>query len=81
MRNPLATVHIMRPSMLLGDRNEFRLGEKIGTPVMKAVSFLLPAKYKPVHARDVAKAMLETSKKNETGFFIYEYREIIGLKE
>jgi uncharacterized protein YbjT (DUF2867 family) len=75
----LRSVHIMRPSMLIGDRKEFRFGEKIGTPVMKAISFLLPSKYKPVHGRDVAKAMMIVSKKNEEGFFVYEYAAIINL--
>ncbi|HEV8283222.1 MAG TPA: NAD(P)H-binding protein [Chitinophagaceae bacterium] len=72
----IESVHIMRPSMLLGERKEFRLGEKIGQPIMKAFSFLLPSKYKPVQARDVAKAMLAASKQNRTGFFVHEYGDI-----
>jgi len=68
----LRSVHIMRPSMLIGDRKEFRFGEKIGTPVMKAISFLLPSKYKPVHGRDVAKAMMAAAKKTDEGFFVWE---------
>ncbi len=74
----LRSVHIMRPSMLLGDRKEFRLGEKIGNPVMKAISFLLPSKYKPIHGRDVAKAMAGAGKKSDEGFFIQEYS---GIKQ
>ena len=69
----LKSVHIMRPSALLGDRKEFRLGEKIGSPVMKAISFLLPAKYKPIHARDVAKAMVAVAKTGKEGSSTYEY--------
>ena len=76
----IKSVHIMRPSMLLGDRKEFRLGEKIGKGFMSVLSFLMPAKYKAIQARDVAKAMREVSKKTENGFFIYEYREIIRHK-
>ncbi len=72
----LRSVHIMRPSMLLGDRKEFRLGEKIGTPIMRALSFLLPSRYKPIQARDVAKAMTAVVKKNEEGVFIHSYKEI-----
>ena len=75
----LRSVHIMRPSMLIGDRKEFRFAEKIGTPVMKAISFLLPSKYKPIHGRDVAKAMMIVSKKNEEGFFVYEFAGIKNL--
>jgi len=75
----LKSIHIMRPSMLLGERKEFRLGERIGNPVMKAISFLLPSKYKPIHAKDVAKAMLAAAKKKEEGFFVYEYKGIKKL--
>lgn len=75
----LRSVHIMRPSMLLGDRKEFRLGEKIGTPVMKAISFLLPSKYKPIHGRDVAKAMLAAAKSGKEGINSYEFSDIKKL--
>jgi uncharacterized protein YbjT (DUF2867 family) len=69
----LMKLHIMRPSMLLGNRNEFRLGEKIGQTLMKATSFLIPRKYKAVHARDVAKAMVRVAGRQENGVFYYEY--------
>ena len=69
----LNSVHIMRPSMLLGERKEFRLGEKIGKGVMTAFSFLIPSKFKPIHARDVAKAMLVAAKEKREGFVVYEY--------
>ena len=72
----MTAVHIMRPSMLLGKRNEFRAGEKTAQGVMKAFSFLLPSKYKPIEAKDVAKAMLEASKEKEEGFFVWEHREM-----
>jgi hypothetical protein len=67
----------MRPSILLGTRNEFRFGESITIPFIKRISFLLPSKYKPIEARDVAKAMLSTAKKHEKGFFVCEYK---GMK-
>jgi uncharacterized protein YbjT (DUF2867 family) len=75
----IESVHIMRPSMLMGDRDEFRVGEKIGTPLMKAFSFLLPSKYKPIDANDVARAMVSASKNNEEGFFVYEYEDMRRL--
>jgi len=75
----IESVHIMRPSMLLGDRKESRPREKIGQPLMKAFSFLIPSKYKPIQAGDVAKAMVATSKENEKGFFVYEYEEMKKL--
>lgn len=72
----IRSVYIMRPSMLLGDRKEFRFGEKTVTPLMKVFSFLIPSKYKPIQAADVAKAMFAAAKKNEEGFFVWEYREM-----
>ena len=73
----LNSVHIMRPSLLLGDRKEFRSGEKISKGIMSAFSFLIPSKYKPIHGKDVAKAMLAAAKNgNEEGFFILEYSGI-----
>jgi uncharacterized protein YbjT (DUF2867 family) len=75
----LNSVHIMRPSMLLGERKEFRSGEKIGKGIMTAFSFLIPSKYKPVHAKKVAKAMLAAAKENKEGFFVYENDQIKKL--
>jgi uncharacterized protein YbjT (DUF2867 family) len=76
MKTGIETVHIMQPSVLLGKRSESRPLEKIGQPVMKIFSFLLPSKYKPIQARDVARAMVTVSKRKEEGFFVYEYKEI-----
>jgi uncharacterized protein YbjT (DUF2867 family) len=68
----LKTVHIMRPSTLLGERKESRLAENIGKAVMTVLSLLIPAKFKAIHGKDVAKAMLVLSKQNEEGYFVHE---------
>jgi uncharacterized protein YbjT (DUF2867 family) len=75
----LTSVHVIRPSMLLGDRKEYRLGEKIGNPAMRAISFFLPPKYKPVQARDVAKAMRMVSGYRKTGNHVYTFTDIKKL--
>lgn len=65
---------IVRPSMLLGDRKEFRLGELIGKFFMKLFSFIFIGgikKYKAIEAKVVAKAMIELSK-NQKGLLIAE---------
>ncbi|WJG08976.1 NAD(P)H-binding protein [Aliiglaciecola sp. LCG003] len=52
----------VRPSLLLGDRQESRPAEQIGSFLVKLVSpFLIGslAKYKPVQASEVAKQMIE----------------------
>jgi uncharacterized protein YbjT (DUF2867 family) len=75
----LNSVHIMRPSMLLGKRKEYRAAEKIIGPLMKIFSFLVPAKYKAIEAVEVAKAMAAAGMKVEPGVSVYEYEEIRKL--
>ncbi len=75
----LRSVHIMRPSLLLGQRKESRFGERLAKAVMKTFSFLVPAKYKAIQGRAVAKAMIVAAKKSTDGLFIYEYKKIIEL--
>ena len=77
----LKTVHIMRPSLLLGERKEFRLGENIGKAVMTSLSFLIPEKYKAIQGKDVAKVMIALGKKNDEGIFVHENLEIRDLSK
>ena len=72
---------IMRPSILLGNRRENRIGEKIGIFVMKSFSPLFLGKmkkYKPIKVENVAKAMIKVIqrdyKKN-----IFESDEIMEI--
>jgi uncharacterized protein YbjT (DUF2867 family) len=73
------TIHIMRPSLLLGERKEFRFGENIGKAFMTTLSFLIPEKYKAIQGKDVAKVMVALANKKEEGFFIHENKEIREL--
>ena len=41
--------HILRPSLLLGKRNEARPAEYISKLIMDHLYFLIPWKYKPIH--------------------------------
>ena len=72
---------IMRPSFLLGDRKEKRIGEKIGIFIFNFLSplFLGPLKkMKPIHSEIVARSMIkfanEDLKKNT-----FESNEIVEL--
>ena len=72
---------IMRPSFLLGDRKEKRVGEKIGIFVFKLLSplFFGPLKkMKPIHSVTVAKAMIRTANENLEKN-IFESNEIAEL--
>ncbi|MEO5946250.1 MAG: NAD(P)H-binding protein [Chitinophagaceae bacterium] len=76
----IESVHIMRPSVLLGDRKENRPAEWVSKKLMSSLSFLVPAKYKPIHGRKVAIAMKNCAKENKKGFFIYDYNSIKALQ-
>ena len=58
----LKSVSILRPSLLLGKRNEKRFVEKLAQMIMPKISFFMPSKYKAIKAETVAKAMLQMSK-------------------
>ena len=77
----IPAVSVFRPSMLLGKRQEFRLGEAIAQTMMVPVSFLIPPIYRPIRAFDVAKSMVAASKNEIPGFHIYHYKEMKGILE
>jgi uncharacterized protein YbjT (DUF2867 family) len=54
---------IVRPSFLLGDRQEFRIGEQIVT----RLSWLFPPSSKPVRARAVAEALVDAIHRKKAG--------------
>lgn len=75
-------VHIFRPSLLLGHRNEKRFGEGLArffAPLYSLFMFGKNRKYKPIQAGQVAKAMLEAAKSTGKGIFIHHYDEIQNL--
>jgi len=75
----LENVSVFRPSILVGDRKESRPGERIGQIAMQTFSFILInnlRKYKPIHAKDVAVAMVYSASQQKPGFSIYEYDEM-----
>ena len=65
-------VTILRPSLLLGARGEFRLGEAIA----KRLAWLTPGEYKPVQARDVAAAAVRAVVEDRPGTRIIQSREL-----
>ncbi len=76
-------VLIFRPSILLGDRSEKRLGEKIGIKVAGFTTQVIPAlnKYQPIEAAKVAEAMIISANINLTQkTFIYDSQFISNIK-
>jgi uncharacterized protein YbjT (DUF2867 family) len=72
---------LMRPSFLVGDRKEKRVGEKMGIFVFKLLSPLLLGplkKMRPIHSETVAKAMIRAANENLEKN-IFESNEIAEL--
>jgi len=63
---------IVRPSLLLGKRGENRFGEEF----TKRFSFLFPKRLRPVHARQVASALVRAAKVDAPGFRVIDNLEI-----
>ena len=67
------TLIILRPSLLLGKRKEYRMAENTAKLFMTTFSFLIPAKYKAIESREVALAMLYLVNNTDlTGIHIIE---------
>ena len=75
---PIPYIGIFQPSLLLGERKEFRIGEKISQKIMPLLSPLLPKQYRPIAASTVAKAMVRESMRNLHGVIRYTYASMQG---
>ena len=71
----------MRPSFLLGNRKEKRIGEKFGIILFKLLTPILVGplrKMRPIEAEIVAKAMVKLANEN-INQSIFESNEIVEL--
>jgi uncharacterized protein YbjT (DUF2867 family) len=68
------SVTIVRPSLLLGKRKEFRPFERLAM----IVGEIVPGRYRPVRARDVARALVSAARTDEPGLRIIESEQIEG---
>ena len=79
---PFESIHLMRPSFLLGHRKERRPAESIAKLLIQPLAFIFAGgwkKYRPIQAFVVAQAMIAAVKKFEPGKHIYHYTEMIQL--
>ena len=73
---------IFRPSLILGNRNERRMGEEISKFIVRISQFLLVGplkKYRGVQAESIARAMVFYAKDDESGMKIIESQEIVNF--
>lgn len=64
-------VHILRPSLLLGHRDEHRPGEALGQRLAPALNWALPPSWRAVDIADVAAAMLELAQRDDCGVWVH----------
>lgn len=73
---PYRGIQIFRPSLLLGDRSEFRLGERIaalGAPMLPLLLVGRLRRYRPIQAATVARAMISIAREAPRGPNVFEY--------
>ena len=79
----LDTTSIFRPSLLLGEREEFRWKEKLSEPFMRLLGLVMigPARrLSPIHAKTVARAMLNVAAAPpKSGVAVYTSDKIADL--
>ncbi|MFE4811617.1 NAD(P)H-binding protein [Peribacillus simplex] len=75
----LNTVHIFRPSLLLGERKEFRAGEKISGLISTFAKYVFVGpirSYRAIEANKVAAAMYTAAQTAVKGYHFYNSDEI-----
>jgi uncharacterized protein YbjT (DUF2867 family) len=75
----LPSLHIFRPSLLLGERKEFRFGEKMASKASGVLNTIMigPLRpYKAIEAKKVATAMAHIANTDKKGVNIYSSNEI-----
>ena len=78
-------LHLFRPSLLLGPRPEFRLGEQVAAGLMKTFGFLMigkAAKYRAIQGQTVAQAMINIANAGTRGMHVYhnDVIHVLGQK-
>lgn len=61
LKEGIPFTYILRPSIILGNRNENRLGEDMGKIMMRSFQFLMIGKirkYRPIEANKIARTMI-----------------------
>ena len=80
---PFGKIRILRPSFLMGNRTEFRLGEIIGTSVTNFFAAIFPPlkKWRGIKDTEVARAMIASAlDSSPEKVVVSELDEILNLK-
>lgn len=72
------TVHLARPSLLLGPRRESRPAESLGKALGRLLAPFLRGglrRYRPVEAREVAATLIAAAHRDRRGAFVHHFHE------
>ena len=77
---PFKSINILQPSLLHGDREQERFGEKLGFRVLNSLNAIgLFRKYRAIEAQTVAQAMINAGLQASNGVHTYTLDEIFNL--
>ena len=83
-RLPFWATHILQPSILLGNRQENRVGERIASTISSTINRIadgILGIYTPIEAETVAKAMVQLAQGIDGGVKVHTSAELIKMVE
>ncbi|RXZ79968.1 NAD-dependent epimerase/dehydratase family protein [Paenibacillaceae bacterium] len=82
----IPSIHLYRPSLLLGNRTEHRRGEEWAAALSRRMGFLWRgplSRYRPIHASEVARAVRKSAAsafgQQAEAVYIYESHQMIAM--
>ncbi|UBU49466.1 NAD(P)H-binding protein [Cobetia amphilecti] len=74
---PFARISVFQPSLLVGERSEFRLGESLARYLLPVLT-RLPGlqRYRPIRGAQVAARMVEVSQRQQQAHAVYRLEEV-----
>lgn len=76
IRLPFQRLDILRPSLLLGKRHEFRWKEHLIMPLMKALAPVIPWNYKPVPVTLLARKIIAIIDEKTPGVYFHQGKSL-----
>jgi uncharacterized protein YbjT (DUF2867 family) len=74
-------IHLFRPGVLLGERSETRLGEKLAggvTGLLRSISPSILGDYNPTNVEVLARKMIEAAQTIKPGVTFHRAEELVG---
>lgn len=75
------SVTVVRPSLLLGTRAEFRPGERVAQGVSRAIGWMVPRTWRPVSAESVAAALVTAARVDAPGVRVLENAALLAAED